>query len=59
MDKRASWNISEIKIGKRHRHDMGDIASLAQSITEIGLLHPVVVRPELEQFGKQKRQMTK
>jgi ParB/RepB/Spo0J family partition protein len=42
----AAWDISEIKIGKRHRQDMGDISSLAQSITDIGLLHPVVIRPD-------------
>jgi N6-adenosine-specific RNA methylase IME4 len=35
--------ISEIIIGERCRKDMGDIASLANSIDSIGLLHPVVV----------------
>jgi N6-adenosine-specific RNA methylase IME4 len=35
--------ISEIIIGERARKDMGDIASLAQNIAEIGLLHPVVI----------------
>jgi N6-adenosine-specific RNA methylase IME4 len=38
--------LSEIKIGKRHRRDMGDIDALAQSIDEVGLLHPVVVDPD-------------
>jgi ParB-like nuclease domain len=37
--------ISAIKIGQRHRQDMGDIEGLAQSIAEIGLLHPIVVTP--------------
>jgi N6-adenosine-specific RNA methylase IME4 len=37
--------IAEIKVGKRHRSDMGDIAPLAASISEDGLLHPVVVTP--------------
>jgi ParB-like chromosome segregation protein Spo0J len=35
--------ISEIIIGERHRHDMGDIAGLAVNINAIGLLHPVVI----------------
>jgi ParB-like chromosome segregation protein Spo0J len=35
--------ISEIQIGERHRKDMGDIAGLAKSIAEIGLLHPIVL----------------
>jgi ParB/RepB/Spo0J family partition protein len=39
-------NISDIRIGERHRKDLGDIASLAQSIADIGLLHPVVVTPD-------------
>ncbi len=38
--------ISEINIGNRIRKDFGDIESLANSIMEIGLLHPVVVRLE-------------
>ena len=39
-------SISEIKTGSRFRKDLGDIASLAKSIEEIGLLHPIVVTPE-------------
>src|SRR5262249_24522631 len=31
-----------IEVGERHRHDLGDIESLAQSIAELGLLHPVI-----------------
>jgi N6-adenosine-specific RNA methylase IME4 len=38
--------ITTIRVGKRHRKDLGDIRSLARSIAEIGLLHPVVVRPD-------------
>lgn len=37
-------NIKEVKVGKRHRRDLGDIASLARSIEEVGLLHPIVVQ---------------
>jgi hypothetical protein len=40
------WLIASIKIGIRHRKDMGDIAGLAASIAEIGLLHPIVVRAD-------------
>jgi len=35
--------IAEIKIETRHRRDLGDIPALAASITEHGLLHPIVV----------------
>jgi ParB-like chromosome segregation protein Spo0J len=39
-------DIAEIKIGKRYRKDLGDIAELAASIADIGLLHPVVIMPD-------------
>lgn len=35
--------LTEITIGERHRKDLGDIAALAVSIQEVGLLHPIVV----------------
>jgi len=38
--------ISDIVVGTRHRKDMGDVAGLAASIKELGLLHPIVVRPD-------------
>jgi N6-adenosine-specific RNA methylase IME4 len=38
--------IARIRVGKRHRKDLGDIAGLAAAIRELGLLHPVVVRPD-------------
>jgi N6-adenosine-specific RNA methylase IME4/ParB-like chromosome segregation protein Spo0J len=38
--------IANIKIGTRHRKDMGDIDGLARSIVEIGLLHPIVILPD-------------
>ena len=37
--------IESIKIGTRHRKDMGDIAGLAASIEAIGLLHPITLTP--------------
>ena len=38
--------ISDIVVGTRHRKDMGDLAGLAASMDELGLLHPIVVRPD-------------
>jgi ParB family transcriptional regulator, chromosome partitioning protein len=38
--------IAAIRVGKRHRKDLGNIRPLARSIQEIGLLHPVVIRPD-------------
>jgi hypothetical protein len=38
--------VESIAIGTRHRREMGDIVTLAGSISEIGLLHPIVVRPD-------------
>lgn len=38
--------IDSVKIGKRHRRDMGDIQALAESIKQNGLLHPIVVNSE-------------
>jgi hypothetical protein len=38
--------VGEIKVGQRHRKDMGDIESLASSIGDVGLLHPIVVLPD-------------
>ena len=36
--------IADIRVGKRHRHHLGDIEALAQNIADIGfLMHPVVI----------------
>jgi DNA modification methylase len=35
--------ITAIKIGKRHRTDLGDLESLAESLETVGLLHAVVI----------------
>ena len=37
----ATVPISSITIGNRHRRDMGDLRGLANSIAEVGLLHPI------------------
>lgn len=38
--------IRLIRVGRRFRKDIGDLTSLIESISEIGLLHPVVVTPD-------------
>lgn len=47
--------LDAIQVTGRHRRDLGDIASLAESMTEIGLLHPVVVTPEHRLVAGQRR----
>jgi ParB family chromosome partitioning protein len=39
--------IDEIVVGERHRRDLGDIASLAANVAELGLLHPIVIHGTL------------
>jgi ParB family chromosome partitioning protein len=43
MSARNSMPIADIKIGTRIRKDMGNIAGLAESIEDLGLLNPVTV----------------
>lgn len=38
--------ISSIVVGRRHRRDMGDIERLAATIADLGLLHPIVIKPD-------------
>src|SRR6202011_4387771 len=38
--------IDQIQVGFRYRRELGDVRALADSIGEVGLLHPVVVTPE-------------
>lgn len=35
--------LRDIRVGKRHRQNVGDVRSLAASIAKLGLLHPIVV----------------
>ena len=42
----GTLDIASIRVGERRRKDMGDIASLARSIADVGLLHAVVVTPD-------------
>jgi N6-adenosine-specific RNA methylase IME4 len=48
-------NIDQIQIGFRYRKDLGDLRSLADSIGEVGLLHPVVVTQEGRLIAGQRR----
>jgi N6-adenosine-specific RNA methylase IME4/ParB-like chromosome segregation protein Spo0J len=50
-----TMNSEQIQIGFRYRKDLGDLRSLAQSIDEVGLLHPVVVTPEGRLIAGQRR----
>lgn len=40
--------LDKIKIGARHRKDLGDVDALAASIQDVGLLHAIVVTDELQ-----------
>jgi hypothetical protein len=47
--------LKEIRIGQRHRTVFGDLAALASSIKDLGLLQPIVVTPELELISDRRR----
>jgi N6-adenosine-specific RNA methylase IME4 len=47
--------IAKIKVGVRHRREMGDLAGLSASIAENGLLHPVVVTPHRQLIAGERR----
>jgi ParB/RepB/Spo0J family partition protein len=38
--------VDRIQVGPRHRRDLGDVAALAASIREVGLINPVAVTPD-------------
>lgn len=48
-------NIDQIQVGFRYRRDLGDLRALADSIAEVGLLHPVVVTPDGRLIAGQRR----
>src|SRR5713226_3509350 len=48
-------NIEKIEVGFRYRKDLGDLHVLAESIADVGLLHPVVVTPEGRLIAGQRR----
>jgi ParB-like chromosome segregation protein Spo0J len=47
--------IADIRVGRRHRKDMGDIAELAASMAELGLLQAIGVRPNNELIWGERR----
>lgn len=47
--------IDDVIVGARFRKDLGDLAALAKSISEIGLLHPIVVTPDNQLIAGQRR----
>src|SRR5712691_4917888 len=55
MSPANSMRIDEIQIGFRYRKELGDLRALAESIGEVGLLHPVVVTPEGRLIAGQRR----
>ena len=50
-----SMRVDQIRIGLRYRKDLGDVRALAESIAEVGLLHPVVVTPSGRLIAGQRR----
>jgi ParB family transcriptional regulator, chromosome partitioning protein len=52
---KGCFRINQIKLGKRHRRDLGDVASLAASIADVGLLHPIVLTPKGDLIAGERR----
>jgi ParB family chromosome partitioning protein len=48
-------HVSEVRVGPRHRKDLGDLTSLANSIQAVGLLHPIVITPDRQLIVGQRR----
>ena len=42
----TEWPLQRIRVGRRFRKALGDLRALAESIEDVGLLHPVVVTPQ-------------
>ena len=52
--------IADISVGSRHRKDMGDLTTLAESIRQEGLLQPIGVTDRLEPvFGERRLRATR
>ena len=47
--------ITAIEIGHRHRKNLGDLDSLAESLEKVGLLHPVVIDSKNRLIAGQRR----
>jgi ParB family chromosome partitioning protein len=40
------WAVAAIHVGRRHRHDLGDLGELIDSIRQLGLLQPITISPD-------------
>lgn len=49
--------VSSILTNKRIRKNLGDLDSLASSIADVGLLHPIVIKPNMELVAGYRRLM--
>lgn len=47
--------IADVRVEERHRRDLGDLDSLAQSLHQLGLLQPIVVTPDLRLIAGERR----
>ena len=49
--------IRDVQVRRRHRKDLGDIDSLAASMADVGLLQPIVLRPDMTLVAGERRLM--
>jgi ParB family chromosome partitioning protein len=47
--------VDDVKVNGRHRRDLGDLTGLADSMTELGLLHPIVVTEDMRLVAGERR----
>ncbi len=47
--------LKQIRIGRRFRKDLGNLDALAESLDQVGLLHPVVVTPDNQLVAGRRR----
>lgn len=55
METITSIPIDAITIGERYRQDLGDLTELAESIRQVGLLHPIVITSDNNLVAGQRR----
>jgi len=48
-------HLQPIQVGKGHRREMGNLRAVADSINQIGLLHPVVIDSRTRLIASQRR----
>lgn len=47
--------IAAIRVGKRFRHDLGDVARFAASIADVGLIHSIPITPDGKLISGERR----